>query len=151
MKNISKRTSQHSKGMTQEAGKKKAKKPRSKHQDKLDKAVELFTRSLEVLAVLFSMFWGIEAFATQSNAACDLAKSPQGAGRSLSSLAVPIKKSSATVEFLQYSRLNEAFQTRFQTLHLPPSPENPALSFKQSPFFAHSQFEVVRFPTFLKK
>ncbi|MEO5970079.1 MAG: hypothetical protein ABIQ95_09140 [Bdellovibrionia bacterium] len=108
----------------------------------VDHAAVMVTRGIEIFAVLSSLFWAVEATAVQNN---------QSQNRSLSSLGIPHKKSTANVEFLQYSRLNDAFQSKFQAKPLTLAQGNPALSFKQSPYFVQTQFEFIRFPTFLKK
>ena len=118
-----------------------------------DASIVILTRSIEVFAVLSSLLWAVET-AAQDCTSEDLPRSPASAnmGRSLSSLGIPNKTSNvAEVEFLQYSHLTEVFQTKFQPLPLTLTPENPALSFKQSPFFVQAQIEFIRFPTFWKK
>jgi hypothetical protein len=113
-------------------------------------SIWVLTRSVEIFAVLFSLFWGVEAIAANNHTSTEFVHGPSSRhiGRSLSSLAIPGSKSSATVEFLQYSRLNKILQTKYQpNLNLVNAPEYTALSFRQNPYFAQSQFEFIRFPT----
>jgi hypothetical protein len=130
--------------MKQKSRKTQKKKKKGLNHAALDLTTVMLTRGIEFFAVLSSLLWAIEATA---------GKLPEiHVGRSISSLAIPNKKSNLNVEIFQSSRLKQVFQTQFQPAPLTLLPENAAaLSFKQSPFFVQAQIEFLRFPTFFKK